>query len=105
MVEGAAAAQPGRSRLKTNTIQGYLASIRNLHQVRGLKCPALDEKLIQTILKGAKNMESLKEAESHGVVTIKIMQKLWKILYESDLALDTKRMLWAIFTLLFLGSL
>ena len=91
--------------LKTNTIQGYLASIKNLHQVRGLKCPALDEKLIQTIMKGAKNMESLKETEVHGVVTIKTMKKLWKRLHESDLALDTKRMLWAIFTLLFLGSL
>ena len=91
--------------LKTNTIQGILASIKNLHQVRGLKCPALDEKLIQTILKGVKNMESLREAEVRGVVTIKTMKKLWKRFQESDLALDTKRMLWDIFTLLFLGSL
>ena len=36
-----------------------------------MMCPALEEKLIQTILRGTKNMESLKEAEHHGVVTIK----------------------------------
>ena len=33
------------------------------------------------------------------------MQKLWTRLKASKLALDTKRLLWAVFTLLFLGSL
>ena len=32
--------------LKSSTIQGYLASIKNIYQVRGLKCPALEEKLV-----------------------------------------------------------
>ena len=91
--------------LKSSTIQGYLASLKNIHQVKGLKCPALEDKLVQTILKGAKNMESTREAESHGVVTVRMMQKIWKKLHASHLALDTKRMLWAIFTMLFLGSL
>ena len=50
--------------LKSATIQGYLASLRNIHQVKGLACPALDDKLVQTILKGAKNLESTKMAES-----------------------------------------
>ena len=38
--------------LKSTTIQGFLVSIRNYHNVKGMKCPALDEKLIQTILRG-----------------------------------------------------
>ena len=91
--------------LKASTIQGYLASVRNGHQVRGMECPALDQKLVQTILKGKKNMESLKKSEPHGVVTIRVMRKLWTKLKNSNLAMDTKRLLWAIFTLLFLGSL
>ncbi len=91
--------------LKSATIQGYLASLRNIHQVKGLACPALDDKLVQTILKGAKNLESTKVAESHGVVTVRMMQRIWKNLHASQLPLDTKRMLWAIFTMLFLGSL
>jgi hypothetical protein len=91
--------------LKASTIQGYLASVKNGHQVRGMECPALDQKLVQTILKGAKNMESLKKTEPHGVVTIRMMKKLWTKLKNSNLSMETKRLLWAIFTLLFLGSL
>ena len=91
--------------LKASTIYGYLASIKNGHHVRGMECPALDQKLIQTVLKGAKNMESLKKAEPQGVVTIRIMKKLWTKLEKSELPTDTKRLLWAVFTLLFLGSL
>jgi hypothetical protein len=91
--------------LKASTIQGYLASVKNGHQVRGMECPALDQKLIQTVLKGAKNMESLKKSEPHGVVTIRMMKKLWTKLKSSNLSMDTKRLLWAVFTLLFLGSL
>ena len=33
-------------------------------------------------------MESLREAEVRGVVTIKSMKKLWKMFQESDLAED-----------------
>jgi hypothetical protein len=80
--------------LKASTIQGYLASVRNGHHVRGMECPALDQKLVQTILKGAKNMESLKKSEPHGVVTIRIMKKLWMKLKNSNLPMDTKRLLW-----------
>ena len=50
-------------------------------------------------------MESTTQAESHGVVTVRMMRRIWKKLHASHLPLDTKRMLWAIFTMLFLGSL
>ena len=40
-----------------------------------------------------------------GVVTIKTMKKLWTKLKASQLSLNSKRLLWAIFTMLFLGSL
>ena len=35
---------------KSSTIRGYLASIQNGHQVRGMKCPALDQNIIKTIM-------------------------------------------------------
>ena len=50
-------------------------------------------------------MESLKKSEPQGVVTIRIMKKLWTKLKNSDLAMDTKRLFWAVFIVLFLGSL
>ena len=51
--------------LKPPTIQGYLTSIRNGHQVRGLECPALDHPLIHSLIRGSKNLESQKEKEPH----------------------------------------
>jgi integrase len=91
--------------LKASTIWGYLASIRNGHDVRGMECPALDEKLIHTIMKGAKNIESLQKTKPQGVVTMIVMKKLWAKFKNSNMSMDTKRLLWAIFNILFLGSL
>ena len=89
--------------IKTSPIKGYLTSIRNGHNVRGMKCPALDQDIIRTILRGARNQESIKKQGTQAVVTLKTMQKLWTRLKASKLSLDTKRVLWAVFTLLFLG--
>ena len=91
--------------LKASTIRGYIASFKQAHNVRGLKCPALEDKFVDTILKGAQNKESLEEKQQRGVVSIAILRQLWKNLKDSALSLDIKRTLWAIMTLLFMGSL
>ena len=91
--------------IKTSTIEGYLTSIKNGHHVRGMKCPTLDQDIIKTILRGARNQESIKKQDTQAVVTLNTMQKIWSKLNASRLSIDTKRFLWAVFTLLFLGSL
>ena len=91
--------------LKASTIRGYIASFKQAHNVRGLECPALEDKFVDTIIKGAQNRESLEEKQPKGVVSVEILRQLWKNLKESDLSLDIKRTLWATITLLFMGSL
>ena len=104
MIEAIIAFQLGKG-LKPATIQGHLASIRNGHQVRGMECPALDHPLIRSLLKGSKNLDSLKEGEGKAVVTVETLRKLQLRLHNSSMALDEKRLVWAIATLLFMGSL
>lgn len=104
MIEAIVAYQLAKG-LKPSTIQGYLTSIRNGHLVRGLECPALDHPLISSLMKGSRNLESQKKKEPHAVVTLAILTKLWTRINSSTMALDEKRLLWAIYTLLFLGSL
>ena len=91
--------------LKASTIRGYIASFKQAHNIKGLKCPALEDKFVDTIIKGAQNRESLVEKQPRGVVSVEILRQLWKNLKESNLPLDTKRTLWAIMTMLFMGSL
>ena len=40
--------------LKANKIQVYLASIKSEFQVRGLECPALEHRIVQTFMRGSK---------------------------------------------------
>ena len=76
--------------IKTSTIEGYLTSIKNGHHVRGMKCPTLDQDIIKTIMRGARNKESIKKPDTQAVVTIKTMQKIWVKLKPSKLSIETK---------------
>ena len=91
--------------LKASTIQGYMSSLKHAHLTRGLNNPLLDDGFVQQVLKGAKNRDSLEEAELKAVVTIPIMGKIWEELRKINWQIETKRMIWAITTTLFMGSL
>ena len=67
--------------------------------------PLLEDGFVQQVLKGAKNRDSLEEAEPKAVVTIPIMGKIWEELRKINWQIETKRMIWAITTTLFMGSL
>ena len=45
---------------------------------RGLNNPLLEDGFVHQVLKGAKNRDSLEEAEAKAVVTIPIMGKIWE---------------------------
>ena len=91
--------------LKASTIQGYMSSLKHAHMTRGSSNPLLEDGFIQQVLKGAKNRDSLEEAEAKAVVTIPIMGKIWEELRKINWNIETKRMIWAIATTLFMGSL
>ena len=45
--------------LKASTIRNYVSSLKQAHSIRGMKCEALDDKFVDTVLQGLKNRESL----------------------------------------------
>ena len=91
--------------VKADTIRGYISSLKLAHTVQGLDGSILESTLISTVLRGAKNLESLKPKDEESVVTLDIMEKLWTRIKGTELAIDDKRLFWAIVTILFMGSL
>ena len=91
--------------LKASTIQGYMSSLKHAHMTRGLNNPLLEDGFVHQVLKGAKNRDSLEEAEAKAVVTIPIMGKIWEKLRKINWEIELKRMTWALTTTLFMGSL
>ena len=91
--------------LKASTIRGYMASLKKGHAIKGCKSEALDVRFVETILNGLKNKESIEKQQPKGVVTLEILELVWKKLKASALHISDKRLLWAASSLLFFGSL
>ena len=91
--------------LKASTIRGYIASLKKGHAIKGCKSEALDDGFVETILNGLKNKESVQKQEPKGVMTLEILELIWKKLKTSSLHISEKRLLWAASSLLFFGSL
>ena len=91
--------------LKASTIRGYIASLKKGHAIKGCKSEALDDGFVETILNGLKNKESVQKQEPKGVMTLEILELIWKKLKISSLHISEKRLLWAASSLLFFGSL
>ena len=91
--------------LKASTIRGYIASLKKGHAIKGCKSEALEDGFVETILNGLKNKESIQEQHIKGVMTLEILELIWKKLKASALHISNKRLLWAASSLLFFGSL
>ena len=91
--------------VKADTIRGYLSSLKLAHTVQGMDSSAMEHTLVSTVLKGAKNLESMESKETKGVVTLGVMEKIWTRIKSTELTMDDKRLIWAVVTLLFMGSL
>ena len=91
--------------VKADTIKGYLSSLKLAHTMKGLDCGNLEHGMISTFLKGAKNLEMVSTHDVKSVVTLEVMGKIWERIKNTKLSLDDKRLLWAIITMLFMGSL
>jgi hypothetical protein len=94
--------------LKAATINCYLASIRQMHLVRGLEPPALRSSQVQLILKGQQNIDNEKrrEGESRGrlPMTISLMKLLKEKIRRWGRDDETKLLVWAVATMAFHGA-
>ena len=90
------------------TASSYLAGIRKLHEIRGLKEPGLKDGLVNQVLKGKKNLEGVekrsKEDKGRLPVTLTIMKILKEAIRAWDRPMDEKLLMWAVCTLAFHGS-
>ena len=91
--------------LKSGTILSYMAAVRQAHILRGLECPALEDKVVKAALKGIKNRESLTGDKPRAVMTIKLLAMIRAKLKTIKITADRKRLIWCVCTFLFLGSM
>ena len=63
--------------LKATTIEGYIASLKQAHVVRGLGGEVFDDPLVKAAVKGMKNREALEPKREKVTVTIDMLKR-WK---------------------------
>ena len=96
--------------LKASTANSYLSGLRQLHIMKGLPPPKLRSELVKQALKGRANMEtSQKNGETPSgskrlPMTIPLLKLLKERIRTSDLAGETKLMLWSACSLMFFGA-
>ena len=96
--------------LKVSTANNYLAGLRQLHIMKGLPPPKLRSELVKQALRGRANMEAsqgnqeLSKKTRRLPMTIAMMKLLKERIRKSDLAGETKLMLWTVSSLMFFGS-
>ena len=96
--------------LKVSTANNYLAGLRQLHIMKGLPPPKLRSELVKQALRGRANMEAsqgnqeLSKKTRRLPMTIAMMKLLKERIRKSDLAGETKLMLWTVSSLMFFGA-
>ena len=90
---------------KPNTIDGYMASLKQAHKIRGHDTAIFEDPLIKAVGRGLKNKVSLEPREEKVCITIATM-KMWrdKVRVMKALYVD-RRMIWTALSWIFCGSL
>jgi len=90
------------------TVNSYLAGIRKLHEIRGLETKTLKSGLVNQVIKGKKNEETVQKRslENKGrlPVTLTILKLLKETIRGSNMHAEEKLLLWAVSTVAFHGS-
>jgi len=92
--------------VKVSSVQSYLAGVRQLHINKGMDPPKIRTDLVKQALKGRLNMErqSNKHDKTRLPMTMALMELLKERTRQSDWDTETKRLLWALSTLMFFGA-
>ena len=93
-------------KVKSSTINSYLAGIRQQHIIQGMEAPVIRSAIVKQILKGKRNMDNIKDRDnpSRLPMTIGLMKKLKQATREWDAPLIDKLLMWAIATIAFHGG-
>jgi hypothetical protein len=90
------------------TISNYLSGVRNLHIVKGVKCPEIRGEKVELLLRGKKNLEQIVKREagvsSRRPVTPDILRLLKARISDSSLQLIDKKLVWAVCSSMFFGA-
>lgn len=96
--------------LKVSTTNSYLAGLRQLHIMKGLPPPKLRSELVKQALRGRANMEACQKRQEGDSskkrlpMTVALMKLLKERIRKSELAGETKLMLWAVCSVMFFGA-
>ena len=91
-------------KLKATTIDGYVASLKQAHVVRGFGTTIFDDPFVKAVSKGLKNKEALEPKREKVVVTAEMMRRWREIIKKRDCCYEDRRMIWMAVLWLFCGS-
>jgi hypothetical protein len=98
----------GERQVKANTINSYLAGIRQLHILKGMEPPTIRTSLIKFLMQGQKNKDNIKERTEEKVrrlpMTMTVMRLLKEEIRRWQVELNQKLLVWAIATIAFHGA-
>ena len=91
---------------KAGTIDGYLASLKQAHKVRGLDDSVFEDPLVRAASKGLRNVAAL-EPKLERVCITALTMKRWRLKVKNmvDLAYVDRRMVWLALVWIYCGSL
>ncbi len=94
--------------LKSNTINSYLAGVRQLHNATGLPAPELRSDLVKLVLKGISNANGIESRRKNWSgrlpMTVNSMLLFRKLINSSEFSAHDKALLWAVSTVAFAGA-
>ena len=91
-------------KLKATTIEGYIASLKQAHIVRGLGINIFDDPLVKAVARGLKNKEALEPKKEKIVVTAEMLRRWKEIIKRREGHYEDRRMIWMAVSWLFCGS-
>ena len=90
---------------KPCTIDGYMASLKQAHKIRGHDTTIFDDPLIKAVGRGLKNRVSLEPKEEKAIITMAIMKKWRNNVRVMKAPYVDRRMIWTALSWIFCGSL
>ena len=86
-------------------IQSYMSSVRAVHIYKGYNCPALKDGVVEAVIGGAKNRKLGEVRGMRLAMTPELMREFKTSLKEEKMGQFDKRLIWAVATFAFWGSL
>ena len=95
-----------KRKVKVTSVNSYLAGARQLHISKGLEPPELRTEVVKQALKGRAHMErqQYKTVKQRLPMTMALMQLLKERTRLATMAAETKRMYWALSSMMFFGA-